>query len=145
MPFLLDDITFFFFFSIFIIFFNLIFLLHNTVLVLPYIDCWAYTPRKPELKETCVPQCSSQHWHYFLRVPFPVPQKFVKALCSMLSAYCLINSGIHWLLHGILQPEILHLIEQVHWGLEDHQIKEYTSHGKLTFHHLPQLLKYCRG
>ena len=23
--------------------------------------CWAYTPRKPELKETCVPQCSSQH------------------------------------------------------------------------------------
>ena len=22
---------------------------------------WAYTPRKPELKETCVPQCSSQH------------------------------------------------------------------------------------
>ena len=23
--------------------------------------CWAYTPRKPELKETLVPQCSSQH------------------------------------------------------------------------------------
>ena len=23
--------------------------------------CWAYTPRKTELKETCVPQCSSQH------------------------------------------------------------------------------------
>ena len=23
--------------------------------------CWAYTPRKPELKEACVPQCSSQH------------------------------------------------------------------------------------
>ena len=23
--------------------------------------CWAYTPRKPELKETGVPQCSSQH------------------------------------------------------------------------------------
>ena len=23
--------------------------------------CWAYTLRKPELKETCVPQCSSQH------------------------------------------------------------------------------------
>ena len=23
--------------------------------------CWAYTPRKPELKETCVPQCSLQH------------------------------------------------------------------------------------
>ena len=22
---------------------------------------WAYTPRKPELKETCVPQCSSKH------------------------------------------------------------------------------------
>ena len=22
---------------------------------------WAYTPRKPELKETHVPQCSSQH------------------------------------------------------------------------------------
>ena len=24
--------------------------------------CWAYTPRKPELKETRVPQCSSQHY-----------------------------------------------------------------------------------
>ena len=24
--------------------------------------CWAYTPRKPELKETHVPQCSLQHW-----------------------------------------------------------------------------------
>ena len=23
--------------------------------------CWAYTPRKPKLKETCVPQCSPQH------------------------------------------------------------------------------------
>ena len=23
--------------------------------------CWAYTPRKPELKETRIPQCSSQH------------------------------------------------------------------------------------
>ena len=23
--------------------------------------CWAHTPRKPELKETRVPQCSSQH------------------------------------------------------------------------------------
>ena len=23
--------------------------------------CWAYTPRKPELRETHVPQCSSQH------------------------------------------------------------------------------------
>ena len=23
--------------------------------------CWAYTPRKPELKETHVPQCSLQH------------------------------------------------------------------------------------
>ena len=23
--------------------------------------CWTYTPRKPELKETHVPQCSSQH------------------------------------------------------------------------------------
>ena len=31
---------------------------------LPYdqqAHCWAYTLRKPELKETCVPQCSSQH------------------------------------------------------------------------------------
>ena len=31
---------------------------------LPYdlaIHCWVYTPRKPELKETHVPQCSSQH------------------------------------------------------------------------------------
>ena len=25
---------------------------------------WAYTPRKPELKETHVPQCSSQHYVY---------------------------------------------------------------------------------
>ena len=24
--------------------------------------CWAYIPRKPELKETHVPQCSSQHF-----------------------------------------------------------------------------------
>ena len=24
-------------------------------------QCWAYTPRKPQLKETRVPQCSSQH------------------------------------------------------------------------------------
>ena len=24
--------------------------------------CWAYTPRKLELKETCVPQCSSQQF-----------------------------------------------------------------------------------
>ena len=23
---------------------------------------WAYTPRKPDLKETRAPQCSSQHW-----------------------------------------------------------------------------------
>ena len=27
----------------------------------PAIHCWAYTLRKPELKETRVPQCSSQH------------------------------------------------------------------------------------
>ena len=27
-----------------------------------YHHCWAYTPRKPELKETRVPQCSSQHY-----------------------------------------------------------------------------------
>ena len=25
-------------------------------------NCWAYTSRKPELKETRVPQCSSQHY-----------------------------------------------------------------------------------
>ena len=25
-------------------------------------SCWAYTPRKPELKETHVPQCSLQHF-----------------------------------------------------------------------------------
>ena len=24
--------------------------------------CWAYTLRKPELKETCISQCSSQHY-----------------------------------------------------------------------------------
>ena len=23
--------------------------------------CWAHTPRKPKLKETCIPQCLSQH------------------------------------------------------------------------------------
>ena len=28
--------------------------------------CWAYTPKKPELKETCVPQCSSQHCLQYL-------------------------------------------------------------------------------
>ena len=27
----------------------------------PQSHCWAYTLRKPELKETRVPQCSSQH------------------------------------------------------------------------------------
>ena len=27
----------------------------------PAFQCWAYTPRKTELKETHVPQCSSQH------------------------------------------------------------------------------------
>ena len=27
----------------------------------PQSHCWAYTPRKPELKETCLPQCSLQH------------------------------------------------------------------------------------
>ena len=27
----------------------------------PAIPCWAYTPRKPEFKETYVPQCSLQH------------------------------------------------------------------------------------
>ena len=27
----------------------------------PQSHCWAYTPRKPELKETHVPQCSLQH------------------------------------------------------------------------------------
>ena len=28
---------------------------------IPLSHCWAYTPRKPELKERCVPQCSLQH------------------------------------------------------------------------------------
>ena len=27
----------------------------------PEIPLWAYTLRKPESKETCIPQCSSQH------------------------------------------------------------------------------------
>ena len=27
----------------------------------PGIHCWAYTPRKPEIKEAHVPQCPSQH------------------------------------------------------------------------------------
>ena len=27
----------------------------------PAIPLWAYTPRKPDLKETRAPQCSSQH------------------------------------------------------------------------------------
>ena len=30
-------------------------------LMIQQSHCWAYTPRKPELKETRVPQCSSQH------------------------------------------------------------------------------------
>ena len=29
--------------------------------------CWAYTPRKPDLKETRVPQCSSQHCLWYPR------------------------------------------------------------------------------
>ena len=33
----------------------------NSCLMTQQSHCWAYTPRKPELKETCVPQCSSQH------------------------------------------------------------------------------------
>ena len=32
-----------------------------TVALTQQSHCWAYTPRKPELKETHVPQCSSQH------------------------------------------------------------------------------------
>ena len=66
-----------------------------------------------------------------------MPWKFAKVLCKVLSACCLINRGIHWLLHGILQPEILHLIEQAHWDLEDHHIKEYIAKGSwlsTTFH-----------
>ena len=31
------------------------------------LHCWAYTPRKPQLKETRVPQCSSQHCLQYLR------------------------------------------------------------------------------
>ena len=30
-------------------------------LMIQQSHCWAYTLRKPEGKETCVPQCSSQH------------------------------------------------------------------------------------
>ena len=33
----------------------------KTIALTQQSHCWAYTPRKPELKETCVPQCSSQH------------------------------------------------------------------------------------
>ena len=47
-----------------------------------------------------------------------MPRKFVKVLCRMPSAYCLINRGIHRLPHGILQPGTVHLTEQAHWGLE---------------------------
>ena len=32
-----------------------------TCLMIQQSHCWAYTLRKPELKETRVPQCSSQH------------------------------------------------------------------------------------
>ena len=31
------------------------------ILEIEQSHCWAYTPRKPELKETHVPQCSLQH------------------------------------------------------------------------------------
>ena len=30
--------------------------------------CWAYTLRKPELKETHVPQCSLQHLQYLFTI-----------------------------------------------------------------------------
>ena len=30
-------------------------------LIIQQSHCWAYTPKKPELKETHVPQCSLQH------------------------------------------------------------------------------------
>ena len=33
----------------------------HTQLVTQKSHCWAYTPRKPELKETRAPQYSSQH------------------------------------------------------------------------------------
>ena len=36
-------------------------LFHTNCHMTQQSHCWAYTPRKPELKETCVPQCSSQH------------------------------------------------------------------------------------
>ena len=42
--------------------------------------CWAYTPRKLELKETHVPQCSLQHclrWHH-LRCP--LADKWIRKL-----------------------------------------------------------------
>lgn len=37
--------------------------------------------------------------------------------------------------------DFAHLLEQVHWGTEDHHIKQYGGQGKLTFHHLSQLLE----
>ena len=33
----------------------------KTIALTQQSHCWAYTPRKPKLKETHVPQCSSQH------------------------------------------------------------------------------------
>lgn len=36
--------------------------------------------------------------------------------------------------------DFAHLLEQVHWGPEDH-VKQYGGQGKLTFYHLPQLLE----
>ena len=35
--------------------------LEQNCLMTQQSHCWAYTQRKPELKETHVPQCSSQH------------------------------------------------------------------------------------
>lgn len=35
-------------------------------------------------------------------------------------------------------------MEQAHWGLEDHHIKEYGSQGKLTFHHLATTIEELR-
>ena len=42
--------------------------------------CWAYTPRKPELKETRVPQCSLQH-SVFIAALFIIARTWKQSRC----------------------------------------------------------------
>ena len=53
--------------------------------------CWAYTPRKPELKETRVPQCSSQHCLYLCPCPTPAAVHRSKPWHSVMGRQQILN------------------------------------------------------